>query len=140
MKEMGLGAHGRSRRCMDTQESHFEHLRQQAIVEEKPFESGAPLVGSLIVWVRRAWNSVATKWYVRPLLQQQNEVNQLLVDSLVEQAARSDEQAAQWAELDQAQTAALRNSAEITAQVRQLNQRLRGLEARLDALENAHDG
>jgi hypothetical protein len=51
-------------------------------IEERPFRSDKPLVGPLIVWVRRMWNGVSTRWYVRPLIEQQNEVNRRLAEEL----------------------------------------------------------
>lgn len=44
-------------------------------IQERPFASKVPIVGALIVRFRELWNSVATKWYVRPLIEQQNEIN-----------------------------------------------------------------
>jgi hypothetical protein len=52
------------------------------MIEEQPFRSRLPLIGGLVVWIRETWNSVATKWYVRPLIQQQNAVNRRLSDEL----------------------------------------------------------
>ena len=49
-------------------------------VREQPFRSDKPLIGPLIVRVRSLWNSVATKWYVRPLIRQQNTINRRLVE------------------------------------------------------------
>ena len=37
---------------------------------EPAFQSSAPVIGRLIVMVRRAWNWMLTKWYVRPILWQ----------------------------------------------------------------------
>ncbi len=44
-------------------------------VEEQPFRSRVPLIGRLIVAFREGWNRVSTKWYVRPLVEQQNRIN-----------------------------------------------------------------
>ncbi|RMF28539.1 MAG: hypothetical protein D6759_15600 [Chloroflexi bacterium] len=49
-------------------------------VREQPFRSDKPFIGPLIVRVRSLWNSVATKWYVRPLIRQQNAINRRLVE------------------------------------------------------------
>ncbi len=51
-------------------------------VHEQPFRSRLPVVGRLVVWIREKWNSVATKWYVRPLIEQQNEINRRLAGEL----------------------------------------------------------
>ena len=53
-------------------------------VVERPFSSKVPLLGPLIAWFRTMWNSVATKWYVRPMLDQQNEFNRLSVERIRE--------------------------------------------------------
>ena len=47
-------------------------------VNERPFTSRVPVVGPIIAGFREVWNSVATKWYVRPLMEQQREVNRRL--------------------------------------------------------------
>jgi hypothetical protein len=61
-------------------------------LREPDFVSPTPLVGPLIVAVRRVWNWMSTKWYVRPLVAQQTKVNRAagyLISEL-----------AQWRELD----------------------------------------
>lgn len=55
-------------------------LLDKAEIVERPFVSSVPLFGSLIAWFRTQWNSVATKWYVQPMLVQQNEYNRQLVE------------------------------------------------------------
>ena len=70
-------------------------LRARWGLAEPAFVSNAPLVGPAIVGFRRVWNWMSTKWYVRPLVQQQNEFNELVVDSLgaVESSAVDSERA-----------------------------------------------
>ncbi|MFN8474677.1 MAG: glycosyltransferase family 2 protein [Anaerolineae bacterium] len=58
-----------------------------ATLRPQPFESHAPVVGPLIVWVRTLWNSVATKWYVQPLVDQQNRFNAATAEALRQIAA-----------------------------------------------------
>jgi GT2 family glycosyltransferase len=48
-------------------------------VQERPFTSTVPIVGPAIARFRELWNSVAAKWYVRPLVEQQNEFNKRLI-------------------------------------------------------------
>jgi hypothetical protein len=67
--------------------SPLSRLRLKQRLQEQPFVSHAPVVGPLIARLRAAWNSVSTKWYVRSLLQQQNEFNELAVNQLVIQDA-----------------------------------------------------
>lgn len=50
-------------------------LESRWLVREQPFVSRAPLIGRLIAAFRSTWNSVSTRWYVLPLLQQQVEFN-----------------------------------------------------------------
>lgn len=57
-------------------------LAVKAQVVEQPFHSDVPLFGPLIARLRGLWNSVATKWYVRPLLQQQNDFNLTVVQRM----------------------------------------------------------
>lgn len=51
-------------------------------IREPPFASRVPIVGGLIVALRRLWSSVAVRWYVRPLIQQQNIFNAQVVGYL----------------------------------------------------------
>jgi hypothetical protein len=57
-------------------------LDQAARLREPAFTSGAPVIGPLIVRARRAWNWMSTKWYVRPVLDQQSQFNALTVEAL----------------------------------------------------------
>jgi hypothetical protein len=60
----------------------FDHLLSRSVLTPQPFTSSIPLLGSVIVWFRSTWNSVSTRWYLAPLLQQQSEFNQLVVHEL----------------------------------------------------------
>ena len=51
-------------------------------LQEQPFSSRVPVLGTLIVAVRTLWSSVATKWFVRPLVHQQNVFNAEVVSYL----------------------------------------------------------
>ena len=64
------------------------NLLAQEPLHEQPFTSTAPLVGPLIVALRRAWNWMSTRWYVLPIMNQQAETNHkmiLLLNELVQQ-------------------------------------------------------
>ena len=61
-------------------------LRSRQALREHAFRSPVPFVA----WLRELWNGISTKWYVRPLIQQQSEFNQLVVDRLVSQQAQLD--------------------------------------------------
>ena len=81
-------------------------------LRETDFTSQVPIVGPLIVAVRRLWNWMSTKWYVRPILGQQSEVNALTTRLLSDLA--------QWHEMD-------------GQRLRELESRVAELEARLEA-------
>jgi chromosome segregation ATPase len=61
-------------------------LRPTATLREYRFRSQVPLIGSLIARFRELWNGVSTRWYVRPLIQQQSEFNEQIVALLATQA------------------------------------------------------
>jgi hypothetical protein len=77
-----------------------ERLRQLATLQEHRFRSPIPLIGPLIALLRAAWNSVSTKWYVRPLLQQQTEFNELVAAAIAAHDANLQNQAAQFRVLE----------------------------------------
>ncbi|GAB4194524.1 MAG: hypothetical protein OHK0022_10590 [Roseiflexaceae bacterium] len=63
---------------------------ENAVLEEVQFRSGLPLVARL----RTAWNNVATRWYVRPSLDQQTRFNLAVQRALAEMSARAAARAA----------------------------------------------
>ncbi len=90
-------------------------LIARGTLHEPAFVSDAPLVGPLIVAVRRFWNWMSTKWYVRPILSQQSDVNA--------RAIRLISELAQWHELD------ARRLGQLEARVAELEAHLASLEA-----------
>lgn len=102
----------------------------KAEIQEQPFRSPTRGIGPLIVAFRSLWNSISTKWYVRPLLQQQNGFNRLLVERLHDHDMRLVEQ-------DREQTALSHDMAELAAQLRQTNRLLASIDRRLQRLEAA---
>jgi hypothetical protein len=66
-------------------------LNAHWMVREVPFTSYVPVFGPVIVAVRNAWNWVSTKWYVRPIIQQQVGFNALVVRALTESVASQKE-------------------------------------------------
>ncbi len=95
-----------------------------ANVVEQPFTSSLPLVAKL----RSAWANVSTRWFVRPLTSQQNQVNQTLLAELRQSEMRLRQQAKLYLAQDTA-------SAEIAAEQAELQAELAELERLLDALE-----
>jgi len=55
-------------------------------LQEQPFVSHVPFFAPLIVAVRNFWNWMSTKWYVRPILQEQMTFNVLAVRAIAEVA------------------------------------------------------
>jgi len=104
-------------------------LLMKARIKEQPFVSETAVIGSLIAKFRELWNSIATKWYIRPLLQQQNEFNQLIAHSVCEQG--------EWLiAQDREQVANNHNIAELTTQLIQTNRLLYSIDERLSRLES----
>ena len=61
---------------LDTLRDHIADLEGEMALQEQPFVSRAPLIGPAIVWFRSLWNWMSTKWYVLPLVAQQNAFNE----------------------------------------------------------------
>jgi O-antigen biosynthesis protein len=97
-------------------------------VQEHTFVSTIPLVGPLIAGFRRLWNSISTKWSIRAILQQQNQVNRLLVEHLELQSQVLRMQGQILSDIDHDQT-------RLTTQLAEINYRLARIESRLIALE-----
>jgi hypothetical protein len=87
-------------------------------LDEPDFRSAVPFFGPVIVAVRRVWNWMSTKWYVRPIIAQQSDLNA--------RSARVVSDLAQWHELD-------------ARRLDQLETRLADLEARLARKEKAEE-
>jgi hypothetical protein len=68
---------------LDDLRQRLESLAVKSRVREQPFESHVPIFGPAVVRFRQLWNWMSTIWYVRPLVQQQNDFNQALIDFLL---------------------------------------------------------
>ncbi len=134
----------------------LDQLRAMTTLQEHRFRSQVPLIGPLIARFRELWNGVATKWYVRPLIQQQNEINQqqvavlsaqvaglrdvvsrLAVDEarLHHQAARQQDHDEWLINLDHEQVSLTRSQAEFAVRLIQVERLLLEIEQRLARLE-----
>ena len=137
-----------------------EHLDEELIaglaaaqtVRGQPFRSDVPVVGRLIAWFRSVWNSISTKWYVLPLLQQQNEFNATLVN-VIRAAQRATELRFErmdtlgdmleqrLIDLDRDQVILARNVAEMSYQLSRLSRSLAAGESQLeDEHVDVHQG
>lgn len=127
---------------MSLSDSDLDELRVAVTLREHRFRSHVPFFGPLIAWFRELWNSVSTKWYVRPLIQQQNEINQQLVAALAalvadlrEIALRLQDHDEWLIAQDREQSAAIGDLSDTALRLVQANRRLAEVERRLAALE-----
>jgi hypothetical protein len=113
----------------------MDELERKWAVQERPFVSHTPIIGWLIVAIRTAWNNVSTRWYVLPLLQQQNEVNRLLVNQLQEQWEMLELLHSRLIAQSREQSEMIHDMAAMELQLRQLQQKIAQLTARLEQEE-----
>lgn len=127
---------------------NVEWLRDKAIVREQPFTSTMPILGRLISRVRTMWNNVATTWYIRPILQQQNEFNQVIVQQLehlshqlqvlhVQTQEQMEDLNERLTAQDREQSRLIHDTAEIATHLTQMNRLLQTIDERLARLETA---
>lgn len=95
-------------------------------IEPRPFRSGTPLFGPLLVWFRTQWNNVAARWYVQELVDQQNTHNQRVIAELGEQDAR-------LRVTDEDLVAVTRQVGEMAVVIKQLQHRVAELEQQIEA-------
>ncbi len=114
------------------QQPSSDTLLTKAVITEQPFHSEVPLLGPLIARLRGLWNSVSTKWYVRPLLQQQNDFNlavarrlEFMEEYLYEQSSAQDRDL----------TSLRRETAELQVALSSLQRHQQALEQQLAKLE-----
>jgi hypothetical protein len=115
--------------------SAHNRLAEKSQVVERPFTSNVPLAGPFIARFREAWNSVSTRWYVRPLLAQQNAYNQMVAEQVRELHGRLQDLDGRLIVQDKEQTNLVHDTAELTTQLIQMNRRLEVIEQRLTRLE-----
>jgi hypothetical protein len=70
---------------------NLDRLTELQTLQEPVFRSRVPILGPAIAGLRELWNNVSTKWYVRPLIEQQGAFNQAAVGVLQAQNARIEE-------------------------------------------------
>jgi hypothetical protein len=95
---------------------------------EVPFSSRIPLIGGLVAWMRTQWNNVAARWYVLPLVQQQNEINALWLAIFKKQA---DKHQQELSTLEQDQVEVIQQMAKLDYHMQQLDLRIARLETAL---------
>jgi len=110
-------------------------LAQKWEVQERPFAAQTPIIGPLIAAFRSAWNKISTKWYVLPMVQQQNEFNERTLHHLQQQWQMMENQHAWLINQSREQGELVHDLGEISVQLRLLQQQLEQINHRLDALE-----
>ena len=101
-----------------------DELDVTSTVHEQSFRSDKAIIGPLIAWFRTMWNSVSTRWYVLPMVEQQNAFNSAVVSHLQEMSER-------LIAIDRDQTALARNIAELRYRHIQLDRQLAATGARV---------
>lgn len=114
-------------------EQLLANLETRQTLTETPFRSRIPVIGGMVAWLRAQWNNVATRWYVLPLIRQQNEVNALWLAIFKEQTDRFQRQLAL---LEQDQVEVVQQMAEMKYTIRQLDQRIARLETAVQTEDN----
>jgi hypothetical protein len=114
---------------------YLDNLGKKWRIRERPFTSDFPLIGPLISRFREFWNNVATKWYVRHLLQQQNEFNMLILQQLQVHSKQLEQQSKFLLEQDESQFDQDLQIAQLKEQAAHLRRSLDSLEKHLNRLE-----
>lgn len=99
-------------------------------LQERPFTSDVPILGPIIVMFRNAWSWMAAKWYVRPLVEQQNEYNRLFAELVEYCYSQVVEDARETSEVKH-------ELAEITTLLISMNRTLQSFDERLERLESS---
>lgn len=69
---------------LETLRDRVTDLESKMLLKEQPFVSHAPVIGPLIIRVRYLWNWMSTKWYLLPLIEQQNRYNMAVTQTMRE--------------------------------------------------------
>jgi O-antigen chain-terminating methyltransferase len=99
----------------------LSELESHWMIREQPFVSHVPVLGALIVAVRSLWNWMSTKWYVRPLLQQQVLFNALVARAFLEMSTEQQVLAEKMQQFEEA-------SREQREEIRRLRKQIRSLQ------------
>ncbi len=100
-QQIGLALHRLRAMAWAGDDTAWQAMRQKMTLSEPRFHSDVPLLGPLIARFRAAWGSVAVRWYLRPLREQQSQLNELVANQLHSQQVRLAMQAEEQAALAQ---------------------------------------
>jgi GT2 family glycosyltransferase len=110
---------------------NLEALHQTYEVKERPFRSAVPLLGPVIVALRSLWNSVATRWYVLPILEQQNRFNAASARNIRDIYAELDTLAFYW-DSDAVILPLVERQIELEQQLRELGRQIEEIQSELE--------
>ncbi len=113
----------------EPEEEALSPLMIMGRLQERPFTSDLPILGKFIVRFREMWNSVSAKWYVQPLIAQQDHLNRQIINRLHQ--LDND-----FIDMDGEQFDIIYDIAKLTAQFMQTNDLLQSINDRLIELEN----
>jgi GT2 family glycosyltransferase len=125
-------AMGKSSRTED--EALTDELMDLWEIQERPLTSQVPIVGRWISAFRRLWNSVATKWYVRPMVAQQVQFNGAVVRALKQLRARNQNLQAHYWDDDALLALLAQQCGRMSRRVAELEERLAQIEDRLGGM------
>ncbi len=111
-------------------------IMNKAKIQELPFRSQAPLIGSLIARLRSLWARVAAREQAQVLTVQQNEFNQLLAQELRAMEIRFHALKLIMIEHDQKQVTIMRQQLEFKTQLSQAYALLESIRTRLENTED----
>jgi GT2 family glycosyltransferase len=106
-------------------------LSSLAVIQEEPFNSNMPIIGPVVAGLRELWSRVAAKPFVRPLVEQQKEINRRNIERLADPIERRGESYEPRLERD-------RLLASLSAEIVRLNESLTHLSGRLEHIEEAN--
>jgi hypothetical protein len=132
-----LDSHANRNAELDHIDARVAEIQRRKAVAEIPLTSRIPAAGALVVWTRRAWAWLATVWYVRPLVQQQNVVNELVSDVLTRLAMLERNLSVEGAENMWRSRASIESSLETERLFMQVSKDLARLERRVRELERS---
>ena len=113
----------------------FNQFAQAATVEERPFISTTPLIGSILVKLRTLWLNMAARWYIRPLTGQQNSFNHALLHELQTTAVELNRRGEILLAQESDQIALQHQQADLHVELAQLEKNLTNIAARLQRLQ-----
>jgi hypothetical protein len=130
-----LDSHADRSSDLDLIDSRVAEMRGRKAIVEIPLTSRIPVAGAFVVASRRLWGWLGTVWYVRPLLQQQNILNELFSDTLTRLATLERKISVEVAENTLRSRASIESALETERLLIQVNKDLARLERRVRELE-----